>query len=130
MATPIWVLLSAVLAAHDEQLAEHGGAEGLRDDGLLDSALKRPENLFAYGSPSLIELAAAYAVGIIRNHPFVDGNKRTSLVTAALFLAINDYELVAPVADCAIMWLSLAGGETDEAALVLWLQDYVRPKAE
>jgi death-on-curing protein len=119
-----------VLALHEEQLAEHGGAEGLRDSGLLDSALARPQNLLAYGSPNAVELAAAYAAGIARNHPFIDGNKRTSFVTAALFLGLNNYDLLAPLADCVKVWLSLADGKTDEAALAHWYNEYAKPTAD
>lgn len=124
---PVWVLRSAVFAIHDEQLAQHGGAEGIRDEGLLESALCRPENLLAYGHPDTMQLAAAYAIGIVRNHPFVDGNKRTSLATSELFLALNGYELIADDAACVAMWISLADGSSDEEIFVEWLRRYSRP---
>jgi death-on-curing protein len=110
------------LALHDEQLAEHGGAQGLRDDNLLESALAKPRNLFAYGEPDFFELAASYAAGLVRNHPFVDGNKRTSFVLAALFLTLNGFEFSAPEAEVPPIWLSFAAGELDEAEIASWLR--------
>src|SRR5262245_5063012 len=95
MKEPIWILKEVVLKIHDAQLAEHGGAVGVRDNGLLESALQHPQNLYAYGQPTLFELAAAYAERIAKNHPFVDGNKRTAYVVMALFLRINNYEITA-----------------------------------
>jgi death-on-curing protein len=108
---PIWLRLEAILAAHDDQLAEHGGGVGVRDQGLLESALARPLNLNAYGEPSLPRLAAAYAFGIARNHPFVDGNKRTALVAAELFLGLNGYDLTADDVGVVEVFLALATGE-------------------
>jgi len=121
VAEPVWVELDVVLAIHDEQLAEHGGQPGVRDSGLLESALGRPRNQFAYGEPSITRLAASYAFGISRNHPFLDGNKRTSLVVAELFLELNGYELIASDAQCVTMFLQLAAGELTEDQLAEWI---------
>ena len=117
-----WLSERGVLATHAEQIAEHGGAPGVRDRGLLDSALARPRNLAAYGEPSVFRLAAAYAFGIARNHPFVDGNKRTALVAAATFLLLNGYELAAPEVEAVEVFLRLADGSVDEGALAAWLE--------
>ncbi|WP_448189701.1 type II toxin-antitoxin system death-on-curing family toxin [Azospirillum sp. sgz301742] len=116
----VWVDEAVVLAIHDEQLAEHGGASAVRDLTLLQSALARPRHLEAYGAPDAAALAAAYAYGIARNHPFVDGNKRTALVVAELFLALNGYELAADDAACVTAFLALAAGTLDEGALAAW----------
>ena len=113
--------MATVLAIHDEQLAEHGGESGVRDPGLLESALARPRHRFAYGSASLPELAASLAYGLCRNHPFIDGNKRTSLVVAELFLHINDAELVASDEECVVTFLKLAAGELSEEELAGWV---------
>lgn len=128
MTSWIWIDPSVVLAIHDEQLAEHGGATGVRDAGLLDSALSRPQNLAAYGDPDHAGLAAAYAYGIARNHPFVDGNKRTAFVAAELFLALNGFELTAEDTDCVLTMLALAAGELDEAAFAAWLRRHAQPR--
>jgi len=117
-----WVAQSVVLAIHDEQLAEHGGSPGLRDAGLLDSALARPQNLAAYGEPDIAALAAAYAFGIAKNHPFIDGNKRTSAVISRLFLRLNAYDVTASESERLRVWLALAAGQMDEEALVKWFQ--------
>jgi death on curing protein len=114
---PVWIDLAVVLAIHDEQLAEHGGQAGVRDRGLLESALARPRNQFGSGESSLARLAAAYAFGISRNHPFLDGNKRTSLVVAELFLELNGFELAASDAACVATFLALAAGELTEDEL-------------
>jgi death-on-curing protein len=118
---PVWLSGAVVLALHDEQLAEHGGASGVRDEGLLESALSRPQNLFHYGAPSLAELAACYAFGLVRNHPFVDGNKRASLVATELFLDLNGYALTATDEEVVLKWLALAAGDCDEPQLADWL---------
>jgi death-on-curing protein len=107
---------------HARQLAEHGGGEGLRDDGLLESALQRPLDKFAYGQPDLFDLAAAYAYGIARNHPFVDGNKRTALVASRTFLLINDYQITASKEDRLRTFLALAAGTIAEAELAAWFR--------
>jgi death-on-curing protein len=122
---PKWVAPSVVLAIHDEQLAEHGGGAGLRDEGLLESALARPRNLFSYENADMAQLAAAYAYGICKNHPFVDGNKRTSLVVAELFLALNGLSLDATDLECVEVWRSLAAGDVDEQDLALWFKRHI-----
>ncbi len=118
----IWIDADVVLAVHDEQLAEHGGSAGIRDGGLLESALARPKNLTAYGDPDFADLAASYGFGIARNHPFVDGNKRTAFVSTELFLRLNGYRLVANDQSCVLTMLALAAGEIDEAAFADWLR--------
>lgn len=118
----VWIERSVILAAHDEQLVEHGGSPGIRDAGLLDSALARPLNRAAYGKPDAAELAAAYAYGLVRNHPFVDGNKRTAFIALELFLALNGHEFVADDADCAMCVLALAAGTMKEAAFAEWVR--------
>jgi death-on-curing protein len=115
-----------ILAVHDEQLAEHGGAPGLRDGGLLDSALARPQHLLNYDDPDVSELTAAYGWGIARNHPFVDGNKRTALVAAELFLVLNGYELLADNADCVVTMLSVAAGEMAEDDFAAWIRGHIQ----
>ncbi len=125
----IWLDAAVLRAVHDEQLAEHGGARGTRDSALFESALARPLNLAAYGDPDAAALAAAYGFGIARNHPFVDGNKRTAFVAMELFLACNGYELVAVDADCVVATLAVAAGTLDEAALADWLRRNIRPRA-
>lgn len=109
---------------HDRQLAEHGGGEGIRDAGLLESALQRPLNKFAYGQPDLCDLAAAYAYGIARNHPFVDGNKRTALVASLTFLSLNGLRTTSTQAENVVVFLALAAGELDEDALAAWLREH------
>lgn len=120
----VWVREDVVLALHLRQLAEHGGGEGIRDEGLLRSALARPQNLLAYGEPSpdLASLAAAYAYGIARDHPFVDGNKRTALVVARLFLLLNGMNLVATQEEKYLTFLKLAAGELSEEELTNWIR--------
>ncbi|MBI1237971.1 MAG: type II toxin-antitoxin system death-on-curing family toxin [Alphaproteobacteria bacterium] len=110
------------------QLAEHGGLAGIRDQGALQSALARPRNLAAYGDPDLAALAAAYAFGIARNHPFADGNKRTAFVAMLLFLRLHDFVLTASDEDCVITFLKLAAGELTEAALSDWIRGAIRPR--
>jgi death on curing protein len=122
----VWVADSVVLAIHEAQLAEHGGIAGIRDQGLLASALARPQNLEAYGEQvDAASLAAAYAFGIARNHPFFDGNKRTAFVVMELFLNLNGYVLEADDADCISTMESLAAGDLGEKALVTWLRDHI-----
>ncbi|MBM3540302.1 MAG: type II toxin-antitoxin system death-on-curing family toxin [Alphaproteobacteria bacterium] len=122
----IWVARSVVLALHDEQLAEHGGGSGLRDEGLLDSALARPLNLEAYGDPDAADLAAAYAFGVAKNHPFVDGNKRTAAVAMELFLDQNGYELTATDEALVLTILALADGSSSETDLADWVRGNMR----
>ena len=123
----VWIDKTVVLAIHNEQLAEHGGAMGVRDDGLLDSALARPRNKAAYKNVEATELAAAYGYGLIRNHPFVDGNKRIALVITELFLALNGVELTATDADCLQSFLLLAEGALTEEDFASWLTTNSRP---
>jgi len=107
---------------HDAQLAEHGGGSGLRDAGLLESALSRPVNRHAYGDPDVFELAGAYAFGIVRNHPFVDGNKRTGFLAAYVFLRLNGQRLVAGEVNATAAVMALASGDMEEAAFAEWLR--------
>ena len=109
---------------HERQLAEHGGGEGIRDAGLLESALQRPLNKFGYNQPDLFDLAAAYAYGIARNHPFVDGNKRMALVACRTFLLLNGYQLAATGQEKYKTFIGLAAGELDEDALAAWLREH------
>lgn len=120
-----WIGKQVLLLLHGESLAEHGGAAGMRDDGLLDSALARAPNLAAYGDPDVADLAAAYAFGIARNHPFVDGNKRAAFLSVGLFLALNGYRLAATQAEATVAMLALADGELDESAFAGWLRKHV-----
>jgi death-on-curing protein len=120
---PQWLSKRLVLAIHDEQLAEHGGGEGIRDAGLLDSALARPQNRFTYDPEAdLATFAAAYAFGIAKNHPFIDGNKRTAFVAAELFLDLNGRVLAASDAECVLATLRLAAGEIGEDEFADWLR--------
>jgi death-on-curing protein len=120
---PKWLTLAMVHAIHDEQLAIHGGSSGLRDAGMLESALDRPRNKWSYEKAELPELAAAYAFGVARNHPFVDGNKRTSLLALYTFLGINGIDFVVAEAEAAAMIISLAAGEVSEESLARWIRD-------
>jgi death on curing protein len=126
MKEPIWILREVALLAHEQSLAQFGGSGGLRDEGLLDSALGKPHNLFAYGKPSLFELAASYAFGIVKNHPFIDGNKRTGFVVAIAFLQINGWHLEASEVDATLRTLALAAGAMTEAAYADWLKAHCR----
>jgi death-on-curing protein len=120
---PEWLSKALNLAVHDEQLAEHGGGVGVRDDGLLDSALARPQNRLAYNAAAdLATLAAAYAFGLARNHPFIDGNKRTAFVAAEVFLDLNGMVLTASDESCVLTMLRLAAGEIEEDAFADWLR--------
>jgi death on curing protein len=125
MVEPVWVIREVVLAVHDEQLAEHGGKPGVRDLGLLESALARPRNQYAHGETSLARLAASYAFGLSRNHPFFDGNRRTSLVVAELLLALNGLQLNVSDAECVTTFLALAAGEFSEKEIAGWIGDHV-----
>lgn len=125
---PIWLVPAAVEALHDESLRLFGGLEGLRDPGLLQSALDRARNLFSYGQADLYDLAAAYAHGVINNHPFNDGNKRTGFLAAAMFLECNGLQFTAPEADAAVMTIALADKSVDEAGYARWLRDNTRPR--
>lgn len=123
-----WVDRQALLLLHGESLAEHGGAAGLRDAGLLDSALARARNPAAYGEPDVADLAAAYGSGLSQNHPFVDGNKRAAFLSVGLFLALNGYRLVATQAEATVAMLVLASGELDEAEFAAWLRAHLAPR--
>jgi death-on-curing protein len=131
MKEPIWVPVEVILAIQEELLARFGGLAGLRDEGLLDSALNRPRQVFHYGSPTLFELAAEYALGIVKNHPFLDGNKRAGFMAAYTFLGVNGYDLNAPEADAVMQTLALAAGEIDQKEYAAWLKTSCRrqPKA-
>ncbi|HEX4693228.1 type II toxin-antitoxin system death-on-curing family toxin [Sphingomonas sp.] len=127
MQTWIWVDTSVALAAHAEQLAEHGGASGVRDPNMLESAMARPLNLVAYGDPDIADLAAAYAFGIARNHPFVDGNKRTAAVVSETFLVLNGFVLDCDDVELVTTFLGLAAGELTVEPLTGWFRDHVVP---
>ena len=125
MNEPFWLTVQMVTAIHDEQLAIHGGSAGLRDASLLESALDRPRNKWAYENASLAELAAAYGYGLAKNHPFVDGNKRTALLCIYTFLGTNSVDFVVPEPEAAAMILSLAAGEVSEENLARWIADRI-----
>ena len=126
MANWRWLDPRLAEALHAEQLAEHGGAAGIRDAGLLTSALSRPQNLASYGNPDVADLAAAHAWGIIRSHPFVDGNTRVALILCETFLVINGYELDADDVSLTMAFVELAAGTMDEATLAKWLRSRIR----
>ncbi|WP_068073002.1 type II toxin-antitoxin system death-on-curing family toxin [Novosphingobium lentum] len=123
----VWILPHVALAAHAEQLSEHGGGGGLRDPGALDSAMARPRNLALYGDPDAAALAAAYAFGIARNHPFVDGNKRTAAVVSETFLSLNGMVLTASDAELVVAMVALAAGELTEADIADWFREHAMP---
>jgi death on curing protein len=123
MTEPEWLSVLMIVAIHDEQLVIHGGASGIRDTGMLESALDRPRNKWGYENAELPEIAAAYAYGIAKNHPFVDGNKRTSLLALYTFLGVNGVDFIVPEADAAAMILALAAGEVSEESLTRWIKD-------
>src|SRR4051812_9909665 len=122
---PEWLGLDLALAIHDRQLAEHGGGSGVRDRSLLESALSRPVNQWSYGDPDEAELAAAYAFGIARNHPFIDGNKRTAWVLANVFLQLNGHELSFTSVEAIRIMLALAAGECSEDELATWFREHL-----
>ena len=122
MKTPVWVLRETVLTLHEQSLAEFGGAAGIRDEGLLDSALGKPENLFANGKPTLFDLAASYGFGLVKNHPFIDGNKRAGFITAVTFLELNGCHFEATEAEAAVRTLALAAGDMSEKEFTAWLK--------
>jgi len=127
MTEPEWLAVDIVLDFHAEQLALFGGADGIRDRGLLESVLARPINKFAYGETEVAALAAAYGFDIARNHPFVDGNKRTALAAMIVFLGLNGIDLDAPQEAATAVVLSLAAGEFAEHDLARWIADHIRP---
>jgi death on curing protein len=120
---PIWLSTDLVLSIHDEQLGQFGGPPGLRDQGLLESALGRPLNKYAYGTEDLAVLAAAYAFGLARNHAFVDGNKRIAFLAMVTFLGLNGIEFVVPEPEAVVILLALAAGEVDEDGFARWIRD-------
>ncbi len=126
MTEPVWLDLGIVKDAHSEQLALFGGADGIRDVGLLESALARPENKWAYGETDLAALAAAYAFGISRNHPFIDGNKRMAFTSILMFLGLNGIAFKPTIADATAVMLALAAGEVEEDLLARWIADTIR----
>ena len=123
---PEWIALDVTLAIHDRQLAEHGGGAGIRDRGMLESALARPINSWSYGEGDLAALAADYAYGVARNHPFVDGNKRTAWVLARLFLQLNGQQLDFDPADAIRLMLGLAAGDVDKEELGRWFRTRIK----
>lgn len=126
MTEPVWLTRALVEAIQDQLITEHGGSHGLRDEGLLESALARAPNKNAYGAPSLAELAAAYAFGLCRNHAFIDGNKRIALAAADVFLQLNGHELVAPEAEAVVMTLELAAGACSESEYAAWIAAHMQ----
>ena len=125
MTEPVWVKLAAVLQIHSDQLAEFGGLSGIRDKGAVESALARPQHLFAYGEPDLYDLAAAYTAGLCQNHGFTDGNKRTAFLTGYVFLYLHGYTIIAAQAEVIAAMLGLADHTLDEAGYADWLRDHV-----
>ena len=123
----VWVDKRLLLLLHDESLAEHGGAAGIRDEGLLDSALARPMNLIAYGEPDLAELAASYGVGLAKNHAFVDGNKRAAFLAVGLFLRLNGHRLNASPAAATVAMIDVAAGTLNEADFADWIRRHSAP---
>ncbi|MEO0056127.1 MAG: hypothetical protein RLZZ50_2074 [Verrucomicrobiota bacterium] len=121
MKEPHWFSREECLALHDMMLADYGGMSGVRDDNMLESALAKPRQLFAYGKPTLAEMAAAYAAGVVKNHPFLDGNKRTGFMLGAAFLERNGHEFFATEVDATLKTLALAAGEMDERQCGEWL---------
>jgi death-on-curing protein len=130
MSEPVWVEEEDCLSFHDKLLARFGGASGLRDRGLLLSALARPKHLFAYEHPTMFELAAAYAHGIVKNHPFLDGNKRSGFLAATLFLESNGFRFTAPEESAVLKTLQLAAGDISAADFAAWLAETTVPRLE
>ena len=122
----VWLTRQLILAIHDEQLAEHGGSAGVRDEGLLESALARPLNRAGYGDPDIAELAAVYAIGLVRNPPFIDGNKRTGFAALFMFLALNGADFEPPEVDATIAVLRLASGDLNDDDFIAWVRSHTR----
>jgi death-on-curing protein len=122
MNEPVWITREDCLAYHESLLERFGGLSGIRAESLLDSAINRPKHLFAYGKPSVFQMAASYAHGIVKNHPFLDGNKRAGFIAAALFIETNGYRFQAPEEEAVLETLALAAGETSEEAYATWLE--------
>ena len=127
MKEPHWFSREECLALHDLMLADYGGMSGVRDDNMLESALAKPRQLFAYGEPTLAELAGSYAVGVVKNHPFLDGNKRTGFMLGAAFLERSGQEFFATEVDATLKTLALAAGEMNERQYAEWLAENSRP---
>ena len=123
-----WVSREVLLLLHDESLAEHGGAAGTRDEGLLESALARPLHLVAYGAPDVADLAAAYGLGLAKKHPFVDGNKRAAFLAVGLFLMVNGHRLRASQVEATLTMLELAAGHLNEADFAQWIRDHIEAR--
>ncbi len=123
-----WIDRQVLLLLHDESLSEHGGASGMRDEGLLDSALARPLNLALYEKPDIASLAASCGVGLAKNHPFIDGNKRAAFLAVGLFLALNGYRLHATQAEATLTVLAVAAGEIDEVEFARWIRSHIKPR--
>jgi len=123
MSEPVWLSAELVIAFHDEKVREHGGLEGLRDRAMLESALDRPRNKWSYGETDLAALAASYAFGLARNHPFADGNKRAALLAVYTFLGLNDIDFRADEAEGVVVFQDLAAGNIDEDGLARWIRD-------
>ncbi len=123
-----WIDRRILVLLHDESLAMHGGASGIRDEGLLESALTRAPNLAAYGDPDVAALAAAYAYGLAKNHPFVDGNKRAAFLGVGLFLGLNGHRLTASQAEATVAVFGLAAGDWDEPTFAAWLRSHLAPR--
>lgn len=128
MSNWVWLRRASLVLLHDESLAEHGGAPGLRDAGLLESAMARPVNLAMYANPDVAELAACYGVGLAKNHAFVDGNKRAAFLAVGLFLLLNGKRLVATQVDATRTMLSVAAGDMDEPAFAQWIRTHMAPR--
>ena len=124
-----WIDRRTLILLHDESLAEHGGASGLRDETMLQSALSRPLHLLSYGSPDVADLAAAYGVGLAKNHPFVDGNKRAAFLSVGLFLALNGQRLVAMQAEATLVMIDVAASAMDESSFAGWIRDHMTPRS-
>jgi death on curing protein len=128
MKNRVWLRADVMMAVHEEQLAEHGGAAGVRDPGLFDSAIARAQNMAHYGEPDAAELAAAYGCGLARNHPFIDGNKRTAFVAAELFLECNGFGLLADDVDCVLTMLAVASGTLNQTQFADWIRQHMVPR--
>ena len=127
MSEPNWINRPVLLAVQTELLNRFGGLSGIRDEGLLDSAINKPRNLFAYGTPSLFELAASYAIGLVKNHPFLDGNKRIGFMAAYIFLGANGWSLEASEEEAVLETLALAASKSSEEDYAAWLERYSVP---
>jgi death-on-curing protein len=128
MKEPFWISLEAAIAFHERQLAEHGGGTGVRDRGLLESALAKPQNLFSYseGQVDVAAMAASYAYGIATNHPFIDGNKRTALAVSFVFVELNGYAVISTEPDAYVTFLALAAGDLSEDELAAWFRKNIK----